>query len=280
MNPDQEIQTDAAVVAELAERSVCPAEVTAGAVDEFLVRDSNGTQHIEVIDHEHLLDRPRRRRGTVTALDADSFSLLVTDLGAQNGKTSIYADITVLKLTAILNDHDVDAGWRDDRVELSIVRTPQWTRWLSLHDKLSEQTAFALHIEENLADIVDPPAADMLELAMSFEATIDATFKSASRLKDGARQFTFNESIEARAGKDGSITVPEGFTISVSPVEGSDPVTVRAKLRFRLNSGQLKIGYSLEDPAGVERKAFDDVVAKVGESTTTPPYSAKAPASS
>lgn len=279
MNPDQEVQTDAAVVAELAERAVSSEDVIAGAIDAYLLRDGMGSQRVEVVDHEQFLDRPRRRRGTVTALDADSFSLLVTDLGSDS-RTSIYADISALTLTAILNDHDLAAGWRDHRVELSIVRTAQWMRWLGLHDKLIEQTNFALHIEENLADIIDPPAADMLELAMSFEATIDATFKSASRLKDGARQFTFNENIEARAGKDGSIVVPEGFTLSVSPVEGADPVVVRAKLRFRLNSGQLKIGYVLEDPQGVERKAFDDVVAKVGETTSIAPYSAKAPSSS
>lgn len=274
MNQDEQIQTDAAVVAELAERSVSPTEVQAGAVDQYVLREG---QRVEAVDSERFLARPRRRSGTVVALDADSFGRLIVDLGPDNGRATIYADVQALLLTGVLNDHDTNAGWRDHRVTLSIVRTPQWERWIAQNDKLNDQTTFALHLEENMADVIDPPGADLLELAQSFEATIDAQFKSAARLKDGARQFTYTEVIDARAGKDGQIVVPEGFTLSVEPVEGADPVTVRAKLRFRINSGQLRIGYTLEDPAGVERKAFDDVVDKVESATSVKPYKAKAP---
>lgn len=284
MNADAEIQTEAAVVAELAERAATPNPVAEGDVALLVLRDASGAQRTETVDAERFLDRPRRRHGRVVALDAESFGRIVVDLGPQNGRTAIYADVKALTLTAVLNDHEGGeddlsiAGWQDHRVSLSIVRTPQWERWLSLNEKLSEQTTFATHLEENMADVVDPPGADLLELAQSFEATIDAQFKSAARLKDGARQFTYTEVIDARAGKDGQIVVPEGFTLSISPVEGADPVTVRAKLRFRLNSGQLRIGYVLEDPAGVERTAFDDVVAKVETATSIKPYKAQAPA--
>lgn len=279
MNPDEDVQTDAAVIAELAERAVSSEAIIPGNIGAFITREG---QRVEVVDAEKYLDRPRRRRGAVTALDAESFGRVVVDLGSQHGRSTIYADVQALTLTALLNDHEQGvedvAGWQDHRVSLSIVRTLAWQRWLNLHDKLTEQTVFALHLEENMADVVDPPGADLLELAQSFEATIDATFKSAARLKDGARQFTYNENIEARAGKDGTIVVPEGFTLSVAPVEGADPVTVRAKLRFRISEGKLRIGYVLEDPAGVERAAFDDVVAKVAQATSIAPYRAKAPA--
>lgn len=267
-------KTEAEAVAYLAEMAATPHPIIAGTV-EAIVIDSG--HRLEISDHERLLPRPRRRHGRVTALDADSFARLVVDLGATDGRACIYADVQELVLTAILNDHEAEsAGWRDHRISLSIVRTPQWKRWLSLHDKLGEQTTFAQHLDENLADIVDPPGADLLELAQSFEATVDAQFKSAARLKDGARQFTYSETIDARAGKDGQLVVPEGFTLSIAPVEGADPVVVKAKLRFRLSAGHLTIGYVLEDPQGVERAAFDDVVAKVETQTEIHAYRASA----
>jgi uncharacterized protein YfdQ (DUF2303 family) len=278
MSDTEPTLTEAEVIAELGALANESEKIEPGTANAFVLREG---QHIEQVDGETLLDRPRRRRGTSTALDADSFSRLVVDLGPEHGRTTIYADISTLTLTGLLNDHETagQAGWGDHRVVLPIVRTAQWSRWLSLNDKLGEQTVFAQHIEENMADIVDPPGADLLELAQSFEATTSAQFKSAARLKDGARQLVYAETIDARAGREGQIVIPEGFTLKLAPFEGADEVSVLARLRYRISGGRLAIGYQLHQPKDIERAAFDSVVEKVGGATKVPPYRAKPPTS-
>lgn len=272
--------TEAEAIANLALSAVEPAEVAPGTIVTH-VAPVGAT--ITTLDHEKYDDRPRRRRGTVTTLDADSFSRLVTDLGPENGRSAIYGDVQALTVCAVLNDDQGEAndnraaGWRDHRVLLPVVRTPAWQRWLARDGKIEGQAVFAQHLEENLADITHPDGADLLELAQSFEASQSVQFRSAARLKDGARQFTYVETIDARAGKEGTITVPDSFTLSIAPFEGADPAEITARLRYRLSGGQLVIGYELHQPKDVERAAFDVVLDKIGKATSIAPYRAQAP---
>ncbi len=262
---------EAAVVAVLASKATKPHELRPGRL--FAHPEA---QHL--IDLERYNVRPHRRKGLVIALDAASFARLVTDLGPDDGRSAIYADIETPNVTAVLNDHDAEAGWGDHRVVLPVVRTRQWQRWLARDGRIGDQVEFAQHIEDNLADIASPPGADLLELAQTFEAATSAEFTSGARLHDGSRQLRWVEKVEARAGQQGQINVPEKFTLVISPFEGSDQISVTARLRYRVRNGQLAIGYQLHQPEDVERAAFNSVVVVIGAATGIEPYLAKAPA--
>lgn len=222
------------------------------------------------IDLRHLRPAPGRSTGTVLVYDAESFALAVerlaiTDIGGgARPKPVVYVDPAANELTAVLNDDTATApGWRDHRVALELRRTPEWAAWIAGQD-YGPQRAFAERIEDGMPEIVTPSGAVMLELAQTFHATIDVKFRSGARLADGSTQFLFDEDVKASAGSSpGSLTIPELFTIGVAPFVGSDVVAVDARLRYRLRSGDLAIGYFLVRAEAVELDAFGSVVASV-----------------
>lgn len=216
-------------------------------------------------DHERLAATPRRARGVSHVHDAASFVAAVTRRRLPDVTPVVYADEENLALVAVLNDDEADAaGWRDYRVELSLRRTPEWGLWKGADGKLLGQEAFAEHVEDGLGELRHPEPAVMLELAQTFHATSAATFKGGHRLQSGARQFRYEEAVEASAGTAGTIEVPERLTLVVKPFYGSPAYEVTALFRFRLSRDNFTLGYKLDRPHEVERAAFGDVREAVG----------------
>lgn len=230
---------------------------------------------VQTIDVEKYGDRPRRERGWYRLHDAESLVGYVqrhridaAELGGE-GRPEIFADIDSVSIVAVLNPHDDCAGpgWHDWTASLTLRPTPEWNAWKQRSGQLLGQVTFAEHIEEHLDDIVEPAAADLLEIARTFEAKTNVAFRSAVTLESGARQLTYNEQIDARAGAEGSVVVPARFSLGVVPFDGSNAYRVEARLRYRIADGKLTIGYELVRPDLVERAAFDEAVAKVSADT-------------
>jgi len=106
-----------------------------------------------------------------------------------------------------------------------------------------------------------------LEMAETFEASKSVQFKSGNRLKDGQRQLTYVETIDARAGTSGSVNIPDSILLNLSPFDGADPVVMGARIRYRIDGGNLRIGYVLDRPDLVLRSAFDAVLEGIEEQT-------------
>lgn len=277
---DTPTRTEADSVAEVATRAAEPKPMTGDAwalplgVTMYDLHDQLAAQR----------ERPDRRRGRVAATDAASLARLVTDLGPEHGTTRIYADLEGPTITAVLNDHDDSgdddlavAGWGDHRITTTVKRTMSWQRWLAAGVALMDQVDFAHHLEDCLSDIAEPDGADLLELAQTFEAKIDAQFSTGVRLQDGTRQLNWVETVNASAGVEGRLSIPAEFKLAIAPFEGSEVQLVIARLRFKVSSGHLKIGYQLHRPDEVERTAFDSLVEVVAKETGIRPYLAKPP---
>lgn len=224
---------------------------------------------LEQVDTEQWAERPRRPKGTVHVHNAEGFVRSVRRRAAGLDATAfdvvLYADEETKQLVAVLNDDTASAGemvadWRDYRVALANRPRPEWTHWKSLDGQYVDQERFAEHIERGLAELVSPPAADALEIAQTFQATVGTRFGSGIRLQTGVRQFTFEESIDARAGE---LQIPERLVLNVSPFFGAPKYEVTARFRFRLRAGELSLGYLLDRPDEVERAAFNDIVTAV-----------------
>ena len=222
-----------------------------------------------VIDTEKLREytqsTPRRKKGAVALTTPASLAQYVN---AHKGDgTEVYADWRQRRATAVLNDHGVRAGWGDHRAVLTLMATPEWTAWTALDSKWLSQEDFAEHILDTASDVVSPSAADLMEMAETFVATKSVNFKSGSRLRDGQRQLTYVEVIEAQAGPAGNVTIPESILLRLAPFDGAEPVEMGARIRYRINDGALRLGYVLDRPDLVLREAFADVVAGVEEQT-------------
>jgi len=212
---------------------------------------------LETTDHRADADAPTRSKGTVNVHDAKSFATAVR-LRSAEPSAVVYADETQAALVAVLNDDDVEGGpgWRDYRVSLALVPTPEWSHWRTKDGLMQTQDQFAQHVEDGITELVEPEAATMLEIAQQFHATTTARFKTARRLASGEQQFGYEEDIEATAG---TIEIPQRLKLVVRPFYGASQYEVGAWFRFRLNRDVFTLGYKLDRPHEIERAAFADI---------------------
>lgn len=242
-------------------------ELADGRLLSIAIRD--GWERTEE-DLERFLPSPDRPRGTTTVLDADGFVAAVdrrrldhTDDG-QPGPV-VYFDVSKSAMVAVLNDDEgALTGWRDYRIALQVARTPEWEHWTK-HQGLRGQQEFAEVLEAGELEILDPPAATMLDIVQTIQGSVNTRMKSAQRLTDGRTQFVLEEEIEGKAGKEGLLDIPGEFTIRVRPFFGSEAFDVRCRFRWRPPRANqpLQFGYVLDRVVDVEREAFESVVEKV-----------------
>lgn len=220
-----------------------------------------------VLDREKLEDEylqfPKRKDGKYAVHTAESFLSYVGKHG--DDETEIWADEARQKLVGVIDAHGVDARWEKHRVELELVHTEGWKAWTGVNGHLISQTQFAELIEARSVDIFEPSAADMLELAQTFQATIGVDFKSSKLLDSGERQLAYIESTSATAGQKGQLSIPKAFTLALQPFVGGDTWKVLARFRYRISNGGLQLGISLERPEDVLREAFQKYVLVVEE---------------
>jgi len=219
---NEDPQTEAQVVAELAHNAEAPTKVD--PLNLYVYRG-------EVLDLDEHLEAPRRTKGT----------------------------------TRLFDDADVEFGaaWADHRAVLTLKATPEWTHWAGPNGQMLGQEAFAEHIETGADEVVKPSGAEMLELAQTFHAKNNVAFKQSTILASGERQFAYEETIAAKAGQTGKLTIPKEFELGIAPFEGTDKYKVIARLRYRIREGALTIGYKLDRPEVVQLAAFDDVASRI-----------------
>lgn len=200
---------------------------------------------------------PFRPRGTVKVFDAASFSAIL-DANQEAGEIAVYVnrDAKEPAIVGVLNGNGISgAGWGDFRVEIAFRPTPQWTKWKAIDGTMMPQTQFAEFIEDNLEDVVDPVAGQMLEIATYLQATRTVNFKSGLRLSSGLIQFINEQSEDAKVGS-GKIDVPETITLALAPVFGLPPYRIPTRFRYRLSQdGKLTLG--------IKMQRVDDLIATI-----------------
>lgn len=224
----------------------------------------------QLVDLEQFAAEPRRAKGTIKARTLAGVDQAIARHRPGRGRVALYHDAETLQVTAILNDdaggNGLDqadtVGWRDHRIVWTPTLTPEWKHWVNgqgLHD----QVRFAELLEDGEAEIAEPSAQDMLEIANTLHGTSSARYRAHGRPKTGITQFLFEETAEVKAGEKGDLSIPDVFVIVVRPFFGSDPYRVKARIRTRTNDGRLTIGYQLHRPDDVIRDAFDTHVAEL-----------------
>lgn len=222
---------------------------------------------LKLVDLELHRSAPGRKREHVELHTAAALAAYVNRHKVAE-TTTLYADAERACVVAVLNDSSQnEPGWGDHRAELALAKTQAWLHWEKRDGKIEGQDHFAAHIEGGLAEIVDPPAAEMMEVAQTIIANLGVAFKSAKRLRDGRRQLQWDEEVTAKAGEKGELEIPAEFTLMVAPYEGSAPFEVRARLKYRVGSGSLQIGYELVRPKDILRAAFTSALVAIEEPT-------------
>lgn len=211
--------------------------------------------------------RPSRKTGTFHPATVESFIAFVKD--QLEDETTIWVHPTSGRVVAVINGNDSSSGtdepgWGDHRAALDLAKTPEWNYWIDKDGVAMSQADFAEHIEGGLEEIVEPDAADVLELAQSFHATSSATFRQSTRLHSGEQRLQYDEAIDAKAGASGDMTVPTAFLLGIAPFIGEDRYKLAARFRFRLQSGKLSLTYKLDRPDAVVREAVEKIAERLG----------------
>lgn len=264
------MSSDAQAVVDVTLAAAEPTELLSEARYGYVVPEGGTLVLVDPLA-DRFLPTPRRASGTTTVYDPGSLAAVWDKYSTD--ASELYADPKVFAVTAVLNaDGGVgDPAHRDHRAVLACVTTPAWQAWEAMDGRLGDQVKFAEHLEDRSVDLHDPSAADMLELAQLFEATTKVDFESGVNLGSGQRGLVYKETVAAKAGHTGQLTIPSTFTVAVQVFEGGDAYKMVARLRYRIGNGNLTIGYKLERPEDVKRAAFDDVVAKAAEACSRTP---------
>jgi uncharacterized protein YfdQ (DUF2303 family) len=231
-----------------------------------------GYTHKDVTDLvEKTQPTPNRKRGTVVVKDMSSL-LAYCDAQQVANKAQatgfIYADPDKRSITAVFNDQrDSVAGWRDHRAEFTSEYTPEFKKWLNNDKQQRGQTEFAEFIEDNFADITEPAAQALLDVATTIQAKTDINFSSAKRLQNGQVQLQYTETIDARAGANGALEIPKEFTLGLRIFKNGSGYKIKARLKYRLHGGAIKFWYELDRPERSIEDAFAGYVEQVRETS-------------
>lgn len=213
--------------------------------------------------HEEATLPPDRKTGAYTVTDVPSFVSYFQKHGEDHSE--VWANVNTGTVRAVINAHSDDAGHQDHTGTLQLATTDDWKEWTASDGKLMSQMEFAEFIEDHLPNFETPSAADMLELAQTFQATTKVDFASSQRVKSGETQLTYQEQQSATAGKKGSLAIPDTFTLGLVPFEGGPAYKVSARFRYRIQGSTLALGYRLTRPKDVRKAAFTEVVANVAD---------------
>ena len=263
----------AEIIRDLAALTAGADELTPGTI--YAYPSISGPQLVDLTADKYL-GQPRRKRGTVAADNIASFAQYYHKHADDDSE--VFADLATASITAVLDAHRgrqpggldevYEARWQEHRLVLKLTVTPEWSAWACRDQQLTPQTAFAEFIEDHITDIAaDGPCtgADLLEMAQQFQAHTRVQFSSGTRLSSGETQFTYAETIEAKAGQRGNITIPGAFELAIRVFDDLDPYRVKARFRYRISDGALLLGYRLNDPERIARDAVELVVAKAEE---------------
>lgn len=255
-NPEAEIVRD---LAYQATQSRFPSGFSAPGETPFVV----APQGFQVHGLSHL--QPPRRKASPSFDEVGSFieyikafKLPETRLFADKAKGNFTVAIDYLASAPSTVGSRYEHGGK-----LTLTLTEEAKRWLSLNGKVLSQVAFAEFLEDNHHFVTVPDGARMLEVALTLEATKGYQFKSAMRLKNGDQEIKWVEKTEGKAGKDGELEIPSGFTVVFPLYEGGEFIELCAKLRYRVNDGAVVFAVTYPDYEKKQRAYVQQIVEKI-----------------
>jgi len=225
--------------------------------------------------------RPEHPQALVKLRDATSFIAFLHDHALPQSR--IYAQLDPARFLAVIDDFmttgqipeseadDIaaeteQAAWREFRVEFAVPPSREWTTWTKVHGQHMSQLAFAEFLQDNLPDVVQPAGAELLEMALNFQAVQSGQFVATQRLQDGSHNLQW----KADNNASGTVKLPEMLTLSIPVFENEAPRELQARLRYRLKEGTLALWIELIRPHKVLEAAFRDAWQRIGEQSGVP----------
>ena len=209
-----------------------------------------------------LRDLPNRIKGSLKVVEVKSFIDYWQKFSSD--KSVILANLEQEEFRAVFDYHEPDKpAWLDHTCILKCQTSTEWRTWFRKNKSMFSQVDFAEFIEANAIDIINPSAADMIEVAMTLQANKKVKFNSGVRLDNGQIQLGYHEVIEGSAGAKGQLKIPDKFSLALRIFQGGDKYDVECHLRYRINDGDLRFFYQIIRPERLLEDAFNLVKEQV-----------------
>lgn len=241
--------------------------ITSEAIHFVVVPNDCGVKSLAELQYPDGI-RPSRIKQVVSLKDAGSFCDYFNSYA--DDRARVFANPDEFRFVGILDYHGTGARLPEfcsHRTVLQLKQDERWKLWLDSNQKHFTQEDFANFIEDNRRDVIDPAAATMLEVARNLQATTEVNFASSTNLQNGQARIRYEETVKAGVPTAGDMEVPQEFTIKVPVFYGENPVSITARLRFRISQGKLTFHYKLYRPVETMNDAFlvavRDIAAKV-----------------
>lgn len=258
----EDVKTEAAVVAQIADEAAEAQRVPVSTGEVFLVRDDDGGVH--AIDTDAYAEIPRHTQASRIVTDAESFANYVNR--HKLAGTEVYAHTNTSSVVALIDSHEGTEGhpgWQKHRLTLALEKSKAWQAWEKADGQLFEQDAFADFLDDRWSDVRDPEPAVLIDIATTFHAKTNVDFNGGVQLESGNVKLSYEEKTTAKAGQKGDLEIPKKIQLALRPYVGGPIYAIWAHFRYRLRNGSVALGFKLERPENVLEAAFADIVTDI-----------------
>ena len=216
---------------------------------------------------EEFMARPLRIQQKVDLHDAASFIAYVQEFG-DHEISRIFFDQEHETFQVVIDYHagNGQPGWCEHVADFTARRSVEFTTWMGQNRKQMTQVDFARFLEDNIPDIVEPNSADLLQVALTFEAKKSVEFASGVRLNNGQIQFQYDEIVRGAAQK-GTLEVPEQFILGIPIHVGGPAYRIPVRFRWRLQEGKAVFWYEIVRPHRFIEDALREIRERIGQET-------------
>ena len=267
MTSIEDTKTEAAVVAAIQQQADGEAHVPLGAGEVYLVPDGEGG--LSTIDTDKYAVAPRHTAAARVVTDAASFVAYVNRHALAG--TEVYAHTNSSTVVAVIDSHegtDGAPGWQKHTLKLALEKSKAWLAWEAADGKLVDQQTFADFLDDRYLDVIDPAPAVLIDTARTFQAKTSVNFESGFREGSGDVTLQYVEDTKAKAGQKGDIEIPSRIQLALRPYVGGPMYSIWASFRYRLNGGNVVLGFRLERPENILEAAFADIVTEIRDGRT------------
>lgn len=220
---------------------------------------------------ERFHQAPARKRGLAKHATLTSFTAYVKEHATED--TRIFLDRLTGAATAYLDFHREHPSWMEHVATWIPQPSPSLAAWQGINGKALGQSQFADFAEDHLPDFISPPGGEMMDIITTLTATGQLNFRQAIRLDNSTVRLAYEETVEARAGQKGELLVPQAILLGIELFPGLESAShVPARLRYRLNSGQLTFTVKLDDLDRLKTEAAGRIAAQIHEATGLPVF--------
>ena len=230
----------------------------------------------EVHPFKELLARPINLEQSVSLNTAKDFIAYVSRYADKN--SLVFVDVLKGKFKAVIDYHEVEKETNTGAVlsprhgkhaaHFIAEKTPEFQKIEKNSGQKFSQADFALFLEDVVPYINQPDATVLLEIVQTLNAKTNVDFKSGIRTDNGQVQLTYNETIEARAGVTGNLSIPEKLVFGIQVHRGGSHYALPARFRYRIKEGVITFWYDLDQLEKAIEKSMEDTVEYVRHGKT------------